>query len=165
MDCSMPGFPVQQQLLEFAQTHVHWVGDAIQPSHPLLSPSPPVLNLSQHQDLFQWVNSSHQVAEVLDLSIFFPMNIQSWLPLGLMVWSPCGPRTLKSLLQKNVIVNRRYLVYFINSNLLFNHLLFVAKLIFPSSPLAFAKKFSQCYLRCCSGAQICWPVLWRKHNS
>ena len=53
MDCSMPGFPVHYQLPEFAQTHVHQVGDAIQPSHPLLSPSPPAFNLSQHQGLFQ----------------------------------------------------------------------------------------------------------------
>ena len=63
MDCSMPGFPVHHQH-ELVQTHVHWIGDAIQPSHPLLSPSPPVFNLSQHQDLFQWVSSSHQVAKV-----------------------------------------------------------------------------------------------------
>ena len=55
------------QLLELAQTHVHWIGDAIQPSHPLSSPSPPALNLSQHQGLFQWVSSSHQVAKVLAL--------------------------------------------------------------------------------------------------
>ena len=55
MDCSTPGFPVHHQLLELAQTHVHWVSDAIQPSHLLLSPSPPAFNLSQHQDLFQWV--------------------------------------------------------------------------------------------------------------
>ena len=65
MDCSMPGFPVHHQLPELAQTHVHWVSDAIQPSHPLLSPSPPIFNLSQHQDLFQWVSSLHQVAKVL----------------------------------------------------------------------------------------------------
>ena len=67
MDCSTPGFPVHQQLLKLAQTHVHWVGDAIQPSHPLSSPSPPAFNLSQHQGLFQRVSSSHQVAEVLEL--------------------------------------------------------------------------------------------------
>ena len=65
MDCSMPGFPVHHQLLEPAQTHVHWVGDAIQASHPLFSPSPPVFNLSQHQGLFQWVSSLHHVAKVL----------------------------------------------------------------------------------------------------
>ena len=63
MDCSMPGFPVHHQVLELAQTHLHWVGDAIQPSHPLLSPSPCAFNLSQHQGLFQWVSSSHQVAK------------------------------------------------------------------------------------------------------
>ena len=55
MDCSMPGFPVHHELLEFTQIHVHWVGVAIQPSHPLSFPSPPALNLSHHQGLFQWV--------------------------------------------------------------------------------------------------------------
>ena len=55
MDCSTPGLPVHHQLLEFTQTHFHWVGDAIQPSHPLSSPSPPALNLSQNQGLFKWV--------------------------------------------------------------------------------------------------------------
>ena len=67
MNCSTPGLPVHHQLLEFTQIHVHWVNDAIQPSHPLSSPSPPALNLSQHQGLFQQVSSSHQVAKVLDL--------------------------------------------------------------------------------------------------
>ena len=67
MDCGTPGFPVHlQQLLEFTQTHVQRVGNAIQPSHPLLSPSPPTFNLSQHQGLFQWVSSSHQVAKILE---------------------------------------------------------------------------------------------------
>ena len=61
----MPGLPVHHQLSEFTQTLVHWVGDAIQPSHPLSSPSPPAPNPSQHQGLFQWVNSSHEVAKVL----------------------------------------------------------------------------------------------------
>ena len=56
MDCSMPGFPVHYQLVEFTQTHVHWVSDVIRPSHPLLSPSPPAFNLSQHQGLFKWVS-------------------------------------------------------------------------------------------------------------
>ena len=60
MTCSMPGFPVHHQLPEFTQTHIHWVGDAIQPSHPLSSPSPPAPNPSQHQSLFQWVNSLHR---------------------------------------------------------------------------------------------------------
>ena len=69
MNCGTPGFPVQHQLLELAQTHVHQVGDAIQPSLPLLSPSPPAFNLSQHQGLFQCVSSSHQVAKVLEFQL------------------------------------------------------------------------------------------------
>ena len=69
MNCSTPGLPVHHQLPEFVQTHVHWVGDAIQPSHPLLSPFPPAPNPSQHQSLFQWVNSSHEVAKVLEFQL------------------------------------------------------------------------------------------------
>ena len=69
MDCSTQGFLILHCLPKFAQTHVHWVGDAIQPSHPLSSPFPPAFNLSQHQGLFQWVSSSHQVAKVLEHSI------------------------------------------------------------------------------------------------
>ena len=69
MNLSTPGLPVHHQLPEFTQTHVHQVGDAIQPFHPLLSPSPPAPNPSQHQGLFQWVNSSHEVAEVLKFQL------------------------------------------------------------------------------------------------
>ena len=69
MDCSTPDFPVHHQLPGLAQTHVHWVGDAIKPSHPLLSPSPPTFNLSQHQGLFWWVSSSHEVVKVLQLQL------------------------------------------------------------------------------------------------
>ena len=69
MDCSMTGFPDYHQLPERAQTHVHRVGDAIQPSHPLSSPSPPAFNLSQHQGLFKWGSSSHQVAELLGFQL------------------------------------------------------------------------------------------------
>ena len=65
MDCSTPGLPVHHQLPGFTQTHAHWVGDAIQPSHPLSSPSPPAFDLSQHQGLFQWANSSHEAGKVL----------------------------------------------------------------------------------------------------
>ena len=68
MDWSTPGFPVHHQLPELAQTHVHWVSDTIQPSHPLSSPSPPAFNLSQNQGLFQWVSSSHQVAKYWSFS-------------------------------------------------------------------------------------------------
>ena len=78
MNRSTPGLPVHHQLLEFTQTHVHRVGDAFQPSHPLSSPSPPAPNPSQHQGLFQWVNSSHEVAKVLE----FQLQHQSfqWTP-------------------------------------------------------------------------------------
>ena len=78
MNRSTPGLPVHHQLLEFTPTHVHWVSDSIQPSHPLSSPSPPALNLSQHQDLFKWVSSLHQVAKVLE----FQLQHQSfqWTP-------------------------------------------------------------------------------------
>ena len=69
MDYSTPGFPVLHNLPEFAHTQVHWVSDAIQPSHYLLSPSPPAFNLPQHQDLFQWVGPSHQLARVLELQL------------------------------------------------------------------------------------------------
>ena len=69
MNHSTPGLPIHYHLPEFTQTHVHRVGDAIQPSHPLLSPSPPAPNSSQHQSLFQWVNSSHEVAKVLEFQL------------------------------------------------------------------------------------------------
>ena len=95
MDCSMPGFLVLHYLLEFAQIHVHWVDDAIQPSHPLSPSSPPALHLSQHHHLFQWVGCSHQVVKVFRASasaIVLPINIQCWLPLGWTVGSPCSPR-------------------------------------------------------------------------
>ena len=69
MDCSMLGVPVCHQLPEFTQSHVHWVSDAIQPSHPLSSPSSPTFNHSQHQGLFKWESSSHQVAKVLEFQL------------------------------------------------------------------------------------------------
>ena len=85
MDYSTPDFPVLHYLLEFAKTYVHWVGDAIQSSHPLLLPSPPALNLSQHQGLFQWVGSLHHMACIgasASASVL-PMNIWGRLPLVL----------------------------------------------------------------------------------
>jgi len=69
MNRSTPGLPVHHQLPEFTQTHVQWVSDAIQPSHPLSSPSPPAPNPSQHQSLLQWINSSHEVAKVLEFQL------------------------------------------------------------------------------------------------
>ena len=95
MDCRTPGLLVHHQLSELIQTHVHWVGDIIQPSHPLLSPSPPAFNISQHQGLFQWVSSSHQVAKLLELQLqhqsFQWIFRTDFLSDGL-VGSPCSPR-------------------------------------------------------------------------
>ena len=95
MNCSTPGLPIHHQLPEFTQTHVHWVNEAIQLCYPLPSPSPPSFNLSQHQEIFQWVSSSHQVARVLEFQlqhqsfqwIFRTNFLWDWL-----VWSPCSPR-------------------------------------------------------------------------
>ena len=97
----MPGLPVHHQLPGFTQMHVHWLGDAIQPSHSLQSPSPPTFHLSQHQGLFQWVTSSHQVAKVLELQLELPMNIHSGLTSFRMDWLDllAVQGTLKSILQ------------------------------------------------------------------
>ena len=93
INCSMPGLPVHQQLQEPTQTHVHRVTDAIQPSHPLSSPSLPAPNPSQHQGLFQWVNSSPKSGQWGSQSIgvsasasVLPMNTQDWSPLGWTDW-------------------------------------------------------------------------------
>ena len=95
MNCSTPGLPIHQQLLEFIQTLVHRVGDAIQPSHPLSSLSPPAPNSSQHQSLFQWVNSSHEVAKVLEFQLqhhSFQRTSRADLLQNGLVGSPCSPR-------------------------------------------------------------------------
>ena len=89
----MPGLPVYHQLPESTQTHVHWVGDAIQPSHPLSSPSPPAPNRSQHQGVFKWVSSLHQVAKVLDLS-FSLLLFASLLFTAIVVKLLCGKQKL-----------------------------------------------------------------------
>ena len=88
MNRNTAGLPVHHQLPEFTQTHVHQVGDAIQPSHPLSSPSSPAPNPSQHQSLFQWVNSLHEVAKVLEsaLASFLPNKSQGWFPSE---WTGC----------------------------------------------------------------------------
>ena len=90
-----PGLPVHHQLPEFTQTHVHWVSDAIQPSHPLSSPSSPAPSPSQHQDLFQWVNSLHEVAKVLEFQLqhqSFQRTPRTDLLQNGLVGSPCSPR-------------------------------------------------------------------------
>ena len=93
MDCSTLGFPVLYHLPKLAQTHIYWISDAIQPSHPLLSPSPPAFNLSQHQGLFQWVGSLYQVPEYWSVSFSIsPSNEYSALISFKIDWSPCCPR-------------------------------------------------------------------------
>ena len=95
MNRSTPGLPVHHQLPEFTQTHVHRVSDAIQPSHPLSSPSPPAPNPSQHQSLFQRVNSSHEVARVLEFQLYhhsFQRNPRADLLQNRLAGSPCSPR-------------------------------------------------------------------------
>ena len=95
MDCSMPGFPVCHQFLELTQTHVHWVGDAIQPSHPLSSPSSPTFNLSQHQGLFKWVSSLHQAFKVLEFQLqhqSFQWTFRTDLFWDELVRFPCSPK-------------------------------------------------------------------------
>ena len=102
MNCIRPGLPVYHQLLEFTQTHVHRVGDAIQPSHPLSSPSPPAFNLSQHQGLFKQVSSSQQVAKYWSFSFnISPSNEHPVLTSFRVDWLDLLPvqGTLKSLLQ------------------------------------------------------------------
>ena len=99
---STPGLPVDHQLPESTQTHVHCVGDVIQPSNPLWSPSPPALNLSQHQGLFKWVTTSHQMAKYWSFSFnISPCNEHPGLISLRMDWLDLHvvPRTLKSLLQ------------------------------------------------------------------
>ena len=94
MDCSTPGFPVHHQLPELAQTHVHWVGDAIQSSHPLLSPSP-AFSLSQNQSLFQWVHYLYQLAKVLEFQLqhqSFKSTFRTNFLWDGLVGSPCNPR-------------------------------------------------------------------------
>ena len=98
MNPSMPGLPVYHQLLEFIQTHVHRVGDSIQSSHPLLSPSAPAPNPSQHQALFQWVNSVCEVAKVLE----FQLQHQSFQWIFRTDWSPLGWTSWISLLSLGI---------------------------------------------------------------
>ena len=111
MNRSTPGLPVHHQLPEFTQTHVHWVSDAIQPSYLLLSPSPPAPNPSQHQSLFQWVNSSHEVAKVLEFQLqhqSFPMNIQGWFPLGWTGWISLQSKGLSRVFSNTTVQKHQF---------------------------------------------------------
>ena len=109
MDCSTSGLPVHHQLPEFIQTHVHWVSDDIQPSHPLSSPSPPIFNLSQHQCLFKWVSSSHQVAKLLEFLLsVLPRNTQDWSPLGWTGWISLQSKGLSRVFSNTTVQKHQF---------------------------------------------------------
>ena len=111
MNRSTPGLPVHHQLLKFTQNHVHQVGDAIQPSHPLLSPSSPAPNPSQHQGLFQWVNSLHNVAKVLEFSVLasvLPMNTQDWSPFEWTGWISLQSKGLSRVFSNTTVQKNQF---------------------------------------------------------
>ena len=111
MDCSTPGLPVHHQLPEFTQTHVHWVGDAIQPSCPLSSPFHLTFNLSKHQGLFQWVSSSHHVAKSIEVSAstsVLPMNIQDWSPLEWTGWISLQSKGLSRVFSNTTVQKHQF---------------------------------------------------------
>ena len=111
MDCSTAGFLVHQQLPKLAQTHVQRVGDAFQSSHPLSSPSPPSFNLSQHQGLFKWVSSSHQVSKVLGVSAsasVLPMNTQDWSPLERTGWISLQSKGLSRVFSNTIVLKHKF---------------------------------------------------------
>ena len=106
---SMPGLPVHYQLPEFIQTHVHWVCDDIQPSHPLSSPSPPALSPSQHQGLFQWIRSLHQVAKVLEFQLqHLPKNTQDWSPIGWTGWISLQSKGLSRVFSNTAVQKHQF---------------------------------------------------------
>ena len=107
MECSTPGLPVHYELLELAQTHVQQVGDAIQPSHPLSSPSPPAPNPSQHQGLFQWV-SLHQVAKVSASASVLPMNTQDCSLLGWTGWISLQSKWLSRVFSNTAVQKHQF---------------------------------------------------------
>ena len=111
MDCRTPGLPVHHQFPEFTQTHVHWVSDAIQPSYPLLSPSPLAFNLPQHQGLFKSVSSSHQVGQSIGVSASasdLPMNTQDWSPLGWTGWISLQSKGLLRIFSNTTVQKHQF---------------------------------------------------------
>ena len=110
MNRSMPGLPVHYQLPEFTQTHIHRVGDTMQPSHPLSSPSPHAPNPSQDQSLFQWVNSAWggQSIGVSALASVLPMNTQDWSPLGQTAWISLQSKGLSRVFSNTTVQKHRF---------------------------------------------------------
>ena len=110
MDCSTLGLPVRHQLLELAQTHVHPVGDASQPSHPLSSPSPPAFNLAQHQSLqmSQFFTSGGQSIAVAATASVLPMNIRDWFPLGWTGWITLQSKGLSRVFSNTTVQKHKF---------------------------------------------------------
>ena len=111
MQHSMPGLPVHHQLPESTQTHVHWIGDAIQPSHPLSSPSPPALNLSQHQGFFQmsqlFASGGQSIGASVSTSVL-PMNTQDWSPLGWTGWMSLQSKGLSRVFSNTTVQKHQF---------------------------------------------------------
>ena len=134
MACSTPGLSLHHQLPEFTQTHVHWVGDAIQSSYPLLSPSPPAFNLFQHQGLFKWVSFSHQVAKYWSFSFnISPSNEYSGLISFRMDWLDllAVQGTLKSLLQHDSSLALSFNTHSSLASILWHSAFFIVQLSHP----------------------------------
>ena len=108
MGCSMPGLPVRHQFPELAETLVHQVSDAIQPSHPLSSPSLPTFNLSQHWGLFKWVSSSHKVAKVSASTSVLLMNTQVWSPLAWTGWISLQSKGLSRVFSNTTVQKHQF---------------------------------------------------------
>ena len=110
LDCIMPGFPVHHQHPELAQTHFHQIGDAIQTSHPLSSPSPPAFNLSQHQGLFQRLSSSPQVQRIAvsASTLVLPMNTQDWFPSGWTGWISLQSKRLSRVFSNTTVQKHQF---------------------------------------------------------
>ena len=111
VDSSMPDLPILHHLLEIAQTHGHWVGDAIQPSRPLSSPSPSAFNLSQHQGFFQWISSftsGGQSIGVSALASVLPTNIQGWFPLGWTGWISLQSKGLSRVFSNTTVQKHQF---------------------------------------------------------
>ena len=111
MNRSTPGLPVHHQLPEYIQTHIHRVSNAMQPSHPLSSPSPPAPNPSQHQSLFQWVNSSHEVAKVLEFQLehqSFQRNPRGWSPSEWTGWISLQSKGLSRVFSNTTVQKHQF---------------------------------------------------------
>ena len=132
MDCRMPGFLVLHYLSEFAQTHVHWVSDAIQPPRPSSSPSPPAFNLSQHQGLFKWVSFSYQVAK------YWSFSIQDWFPLGLTGLISLQPKGLSRVFSSTTVKKHHFFSTqpSLWSNIHIHSWLLEKPLLWPDRPLS-----------------------------